>query len=207
MQKGLNQEGFTADYVLDGESGERRIVTSGNAYDVMVLDVMLPKKDGITVCKELRAQSITIPILMLTAKDTTTDKIVGLNCGADDYLTKPYSFDELVARLQALLRRPKSMTTQKLQVRDITLDTLSHEVTKQGKRVKLSQKEFAILKFLMMNLGRVVTRQEILDHVWDYDLNSFSNLVDVKIKNLRKKIDPKNTIIETVRGIGYKLTE
>jgi DNA-binding response OmpR family regulator len=205
LKKGLEQEGFAVDCLFDGLAGQRRLEATDYAYDAVVLDIMLPKKDGITVCKELRAQQIMVPIIMLTAKDTVPDKVAGLNTGADDYLIKPFAFDELVARIRALLRRPEEAVSNELSAGDLTLDPITHRVEKRGREIKLSHKEFAILEYLMRNKGKVVRRQDILDHVWDYDFNSFSNLIDVKIKNLRKKVDPDNVIIETIRGIGYRL--
>jgi DNA-binding response OmpR family regulator len=207
LKRGLEQEGFSADYLLDGESGQRRIEAKADTYDVVVLDVMLPKKDGIAVCRDLRAQNVSIPILMLTARDTVTDKITGLNVGADDYLVKPFSFDELVARLHVLMRRKRLAYVQELNGGSIRLNPLTRRVFKNDKEIKLTQKEFAILAYLMRNADRVLNRQEILDHVWDYEFTTFSNLVNVKIKNLRKKIDPKGKIIETVRNVGYRFNK
>ena len=207
LKRGLEQEGFSVDYLLDGEAGQRRAETKHDAYDVVILDVMLPKKDGIAVCKDLRAKNISTPILMLTARDTITDKITGLNVGADDYLVKPFSFDELVARLHVLMRRPRSTYTQELNLSGIRLNPLTRRVFKNDTEVKLTQKEFAILAYFMRKPDWVLNRQEILDHVWDYDFTTFSNLVDVKIKNLRKKVDPKGKIIETVWNVGYRFNK
>ena len=205
LKKGLEQEGFAVDCLYDGLAGQRRLEATDHAYDAVILDIMLPKKDGITVCKELRAQQITIPIIMLTAKDTVPDKIIGLNHGADDYIVKPFAFDELVARIHAVLRRPEETVASELYAGDLVLSSITHRVEKKGVEIKLSHKEFAILEYLMRNKGKVLRRQDILDHVWDYDFNSFSNLIDVKIKNLRKKVDRDNVIIETIRGVGYRL--
>jgi DNA-binding response OmpR family regulator len=207
LKRGLEQEGFSADYLLDGESGQRRIEARTGAYDAVVLDVMLPKKDGLAVCRDLRAKNIPIPILMLTARDTVSDKITGLNIGADDYLVKPFAFDELVARLHVLMRRSSSAYVKELNLHGISLNPLTRRVSKNGKEIKLTQKEFAILAYFMRNPDRVLNRQEILDHVWDYDFTTFSNLVDVKIKNLRKKIDPQGKIIETVWNVGYRFNK
>lgn len=207
LKRGLEQEGFSVDYLLDGESGQRRAESKSSLYDGIILDVMLPLKDGLTVCRELRAKHITTPILMLTAKDTIEDKITGLNVGADDYLIKPFSFDELLARLHALMRRPRSNYTQEITIKNITIDPLARRVFKSGKEIKLTQKEFALLAFFMRNPDVVLTRQEILDHVWDYDFTTFSNLVDVKVKNLRKKIDPAGKFIETIWNVGYRLNK
>ncbi len=207
LKRGLEQEGFSADYLLDGETGQRRIEARKEGYDIVVLDVMLPKKDGISVCRDLRAQNISIPILMLTARDTVDDKVTGLNVGADDYLIKPFSFDELVARLHVLMRRTRSDYVRELDLNGIRLNPLTRRVFKNDKEIKLTQKEFAILAYLMRHPDRVLNRQEILDHVWDYEFTTFSNLVDVKIKNLRKKIDPKGKIIETIRNVGYRFNK
>jgi DNA-binding response OmpR family regulator len=206
IKRGLEQEGFAADYVLDGESGERRIEFGMHDYDLVILDIMLPKKDGITVCKDWRQANITIPVLMLTAKDTTEDKIIGLDSGADDYLIKPFSFDELTARVRALLRRPKEALPTELKIKDIILNTATRKVTRAGKEIPLTLKEFMVLEYLMRHPNQVVTRDELYDHAWDFAANAFSNTVDVHIKNLRKKIDNKNheKVLETIRGVGYR---
>lgn len=207
IKRGLEQEGFAADYLLDGESGEKRITFGIHDYDLVILDIMLPKRDGITVCKNWRENNITIPVLMLTAKDTTEDKIAGLDCGADDYLIKPFSFDELVARVRALLRRPKEILPEKLKVRDIVLDVNTRKVTRAGKEIPLALKEFMILEYMMRHPNQVITRDELYDHAWDFAANAFSNTVDVHIKNLRKKIDfnYNEKLLETIRGVGYRL--
>jgi DNA-binding response OmpR family regulator len=207
LKRGLEQEGFSADYLLDGETGQRRIEAKSDVYDVIILDVMLPLKDGISVCRDVRAKNISIPILMLTARDTVSDKVTGLNVGADDYLIKPFSFDELIARLHALMRRPQSNYTKELNISGIRLNPITRRVFKNEKEIKLTQKEFEILSYFMRKPERVLNRQEILDHVWDYDFTTFSNLVDVKIKNLRKKIDPRGKIIETIWNVGYRFNK
>jgi len=206
IKRGLEQEGFAADYVLDGESGERRIELGMHDYDLVILDIMLPKKDGIAVCKDWRKANITIPVLMLTAKDTTEDKIIGLDSGADDYLIKPFLFDELTARVRALLRRPKEALPTELKIKDIILNTATRKVTRAGKEIPLTLKEFMVLEYLMRHPNKVVTRDELYDHAWDFAANAFSNTVDVHIKNLRKKIDNKNheKVLETIRGVGYR---
>ncbi len=208
LKRGLEIEGIISDYLLDGESGLRRIEAANSTYDALILDIMLPEKDGLTICSELRAKKISIPILMLTAKDTIKDKITGLNVGADDYLVKPFSFEELLARLNALARRPKEKYTLDLKIRDIILNPISHRVMKNNKEIKLTQREFSILEYLMRHVGELISRQRLLDHAWDYDFTSFSNFIDVKVKNIRKKIgDNKGKIIETVRGVGYRMKE
>ena len=204
IKRGLEQKKFVADYVTDGMEGYRRISALNKSYDGIILDVMLPTKDGFSISHDLRAQGITTPILMLTARDTLADKISGFDGGADDYLVKPFAFEELIARLQAILRRPKNLVTQEIAVGGIRLNQTTREVQKDNQPIALSHKEFIILEYFMMNPDRVITRQEILDHAWEYEFNPFSNLVDVKIKNIRKKIDPKATLIETVRGAGYR---
>ena len=207
IKKGLEQQNFVADYVTDGGVGYQRIVGSTGSYDGIILDLMLPTKDGMSICRDLRKQGNMIPILMLTAKDTTTEKIAGLEQGADDYLIKPFAFEELLARLRAILRRPATLITETLTSNDLMINTTTHQVTKRGKNIPLSHKEFTILEYLARNPNRVITRQEILDHAWEYEFNPFSNLVDVKIKNIRKKIDPDAVIIETVRGSGYRFNQ
>lgn len=204
LAQGLAREGFVVDRLPDGEAGQRRVEAGPDAYDAIVLDVMLPKKDGIAVCRDLREKGISTPILMLTARDALTDKVVGLRVGADDYLVKPFAFDELVARLHALVRRRPMGYAGALEGHGIRLDPLTRRVSKNGTEVRLSEKEFAVLAYLMRNPDRVLNRQQILDHVWEYDFTTFSNLVDVKIRNLRRKIDQDATIIETVRNVGYR---
>ncbi len=203
---GLEQEGYVADYLLDGESGERRIEFGMHDYDLVILDIMLPKKDGISVCRDWRKTNITIPVLMLTAKDTTEDKVAGLDCGADDYLIKPFSFDELTARVRALLRRPKEVLPIELKIKDIVLNTATRKVTRAAKEIPLTLKEFMVLEYMMRHPDQVITRDALYDHAWDFAVNAFSNTVDVHIKNLRKKIDYDNheKLLETIRGVGYR---
>jgi DNA-binding response OmpR family regulator len=169
---------------------------------------MLPNLDGMIICQTLRKMNVSIPILMLTAKDAIEDRVQGLDAGADDYLVKPFSFEELVARVSALLRRPNQSVITELKVGDIVLDTIKHLVTKAEKRVDLTSKEFAILEYCLRNPNQVLTRDQIMQHVWDFSAESSSNVVDAHIKNLRKKIQKKNEfIIETVHGIGYRLNK
>lgn len=208
IKRGLEQEGYAADYLLDGESGERRIALSPREYDLVILDLMLPKRDGVLVCKNWRAGNIDLPVLMLTAKDTTEDKIAGLDCGADDYMAKPFSFDELTARVRALLRRPKELVPSELSVRDISLNSATKRVIRAGREIELTLKEFMVLEYMMRHPNRVVTRDELYDHAWDFAANALSNTVDVHIKNLRKKLHNKKSheeLLETVRGVGYRL--
>lgn len=207
IKKGLEQQGYSVDYLTDGESGQRRLEMNKHEYDAVILDLMLPIRDGITVCKNWREQNITTPIIMLTAKDTVSDRIAGLDAGADDYLIKPFSFDELVARLRALLRRPTAALPVEITVKDITLNSATHTVRKSGALIELTLKEFAVLEYFMRHPDQVLNREQILDHAWDFAFDSFSNVVDVHVKNLRKKIDtnPHEKLFETIRGLGYRL--
>lgn len=202
LKRALRKKGYSVDSAFDGEEGE--LFAEDNAYDLIILDILLPKKDGLTVCKNLRGNKIKTPILLLTAKDTLEDKIIGLDSGADDYLIKPFMLDELTARIRALLRRPQSSLPSLLKAKGIALNTIRREVTINGKHIDLTLKEFNLLEFLMRNVNSVVTREQILDHVWDLAFNSFTNVVDVHIKNVRKKIGREHAgLIKTVRGIGY----
>lgn len=209
IKRGLEHEGFAVDCLFDGLAGQERLEISHSDYDLLILDIMLPEIDGLSLCKNIRNQNIAIPIIMLTARDTTADKILGLNSGADDYLIKPFSFDELVARIKALLRRPKQALQVELNVGDLILNTASNKVYRGKKEIKLTLKEFSLLEYLMRNPDQVLNREQILDHVWDLAFDSFSNVVDVHIKNLRKKIDSNyhEKILETIRGVGYRLNK
>lgn len=205
VKMGLESEGFAADYVLDGDAGLRRILLNHADYDLIILDWMMPKKDGMEVCREVRAKGITTPIILLTAKDSSEDMVHGLDVGADDYLIKPFSFEVLLARIRALLRRPTNVLPTQLKVRDITLDPASKQVFICDQEVKLTLKEFSLLHYFMRHPNQVVGREQILASAWDFAFDSFSNVVDVHITNLRKKIgDKEGTILETVRGVGYK---
>lgn len=206
IKKGLENEGFTVDAVCDGDAAYER--ASCTDYDVIILDLMLPGMDGLTVCRRLRAEGNEIPILILTAKDEVNDKVAGLNAGADDYLTKPFAFDELIARLRALLRRGKELRPEKLVVADLILDTATHEVIRGERRARLSGTEYRILEYLMNHPGQIVTRAAIEEHVWGYDFIPNSNLVDVYIRYLRRKVDEgfDTRLLETVRGEGYRLS-
>ena len=207
LKKGLEQEGHAADYLTDGEAGQRRLEVSSKDYDLVILDLMLPKRDGIAVCKNSRDQNIMTPVIMLTAKDADDDKIFGLDSGADDYLIKPFSFPELLARIRALLRRPKTTLPSELKIKDLVLNVSTRKVFRGQREVHLTLKEFAILEYLVRQPNQVLNREQIISHVWDFAFDSFSNLVDVHIKNLRKKLDGKNDekILETIRGIGYRI--
>lgn len=205
IKQGLMQEGYAVDVIEDGLAAERRILINRTEYDIVVLDRMLPGKDGVSVCKNWRESDVTIPVLMLTALDTTDDKVVGLDAGADDYLAKPFAFKELLARIHALLRRPKQSSPIILTSGNISLNTTSRTVTYKDKLLSLTLKEFMVLEYLLRNLNKVITRDELYSHAWDFADSSFSNTVDVHIKNLRRKIHDNGKIIQTIRGVGYKM--
>ena len=205
LKEGLEQDGFAVDCIHDGKEAERRILINRKEYDVVILDLMLPSKDGVEVCLSWREQGVVVPVLMLTARDATDDKVKGLNMGADDYLAKPFVLEEVTARVRALLRRPVITENVVLQLGNITLDTISHEVKKDGESVELTLKEYMVLEYLMRNQGRVVTRDTLYDHAWDYADTSFSNTVNVHIKNLRQKLHDDGIHIQTIRGVGYKM--
>lgn len=205
VAKGLREQTYAVDLARDGEQGLH--LASVNEYDLMILDVMLPLKNGHAVCRELRSQGCRTPILMLTARGAVDDRVAGLDCGADDYLTKPFDFKELLARLRALRRRAAVLRPERLSVADLTLDTASHAVTRGGKRVNLTAKEYALLEYLVLNQGRLVGREQIAQHVWDENFDPFSNIIDVYIKRLRAKMDTRaaERLIHTRRGEGYLL--
>jgi DNA-binding response OmpR family regulator len=205
LKQGLSQEGYAVDVIEEGLAAERRILINRDEYDLVVLDRMLPGKDGVAICTSWRENGIVVPILMLTALGTMEDKVFGLDAGADDYLAKPFAFKELLARIHALLRRPKQTFPDVLNLGDISINTTSRIVTYKNKIVSLTLKEFMVLEYLMRNIGKVVTRDELYSHAWDFADSSFSNTVDVHIKNLRKKIHDNSKIIQTIRGVGYKI--
>ncbi|MDP3996277.1 MAG: response regulator transcription factor [bacterium] len=207
IKKGLEKESFTVDIVSDAKKALRRVELYRDDYDLVILDWILPGKEGIEkICREARAGGVTVPILMLTAKFDTADKVRALDAGADDYMVKPFSLEELVARIRAVLRRPKASLPTVLKVRELELDTSTRVVKLSGREIKLSVKEFAILEYLMRHPNQVVSRNQILDHLWGFDFNSFSNIVDVHVKNLRKKLNNENYhILQTERGVGYKI--
>lgn len=206
IKKGLEEQRFAVDCAFDGEEG--LYFAKEETYDLIILDVMLPLIDGVSICQKLRQKKITTPILMLTAKSKLDDKIAGLNSGADDYLTKPFEFAELKARIQALIRRSYRQTTSIIKIDDLEIDPIKHKVKRSGKKIKLTPKEFAILEFLGRRANEVVTRTQITEHTWDYNFDSLSNIIDVFIATLRKKIDKdyKTKLIHTIRGIGYKIS-
>ena len=206
IARGLREQTYAVDIAPDGEQAVYQ--ASVNEYDVIVLDVMLPVKDGHTVCRELRAAGVRTPILMLTARGSVDDRVAGLDAGADDYLAKPFDFKELLARLRALLRRSTALRPQIVQVSDLALNTGSHGVTRAGRALSLTAKEYALLEFLMLNENRVVDRERIAQHVWDESFDPFSNIIDVYIKRLRGKLEAggRRRVIHTRRGEGYILT-
>jgi two-component system, OmpR family, response regulator len=206
LAKGLREERFVVDLAHTGKEGDE--MASVNAYDVIVLDWLLPDRDGIVVCRELRARGVATPILMLTARDSVTDRVEGLNTGADDYLVKPYDFSELLARLHALLRRSELIRPVVLSVADLTLDPLSHRVSRAGVAISLTPREYAILEVLMRHPGEVVTRAQLAERVWETEPDEFQNLVEVHLSHLRAKIDRGGAppLIHTLRGSGYFLS-
>lgn len=208
IKKGLELKGYAVDIVHDGETGLSYAVDSD--YDLVVLDRMLPGIDGVELCRKVRAENVHTPILMLTARGTIGDKVEGLNSGADDYLVKPFSFDELNARIKALLRRPKTQTGTTIALDDLTLDTTNYEVKRGETPIKLSHKEYSLLEYFMHHQGQVITKDMIISHVWDEDAVVLPNTVEVYIGYLRNKIDRPFTkakpLLHTMRGFGYKLT-
>lgn len=208
LKKGLEMKGFTADYLEDSEKALTRIKLYRNEYDLILLDLMMPGVDGAQICREARAEGVTTPIIMLTARDETDIKVKLLDLGADDYITKPYKIDEVIARVNAVLRRPETALPTVLTVRDITLDPGKHIVTKGGTEVALTLKEFSLLEFFMRHPNEALKRESVLDHVWSFDFPAFSNVLDVHMKNLRKKLDDygdSDPLFETIRGVGYRL--
>ncbi len=205
IRRGLREEQFTVDTAEDGEKAE--FLTQTQDYDLIILDVMLPKKDGMEVLRRLRAEKKSTPVILLTARDKRSEKVAGLNAGADDYLTKPFGFEELLARVRALLRRHGNMVPVKLTAADLELDTQSRKVKRGGKELDLTNREYNLLDFFMRHLNQVVTRTMLSENVWEKDFDTFSNVIDVHVARLRKKIDdghePK--LLHTLRGQGYML--
>lgn len=208
IKKGLEQEGYAVDVTYDGESGYD--MASTEDYDLIILDVMLPKIDGIALCDKLRNDSNSKPILMLTAKSEVEDKVLGLNKGADDYLTKPFAFSELVARIKALLRRPKREIPKIIKINDLCIDITNFKVKRKNKIIKLTKKEFSLLEYLARNKGKILSKEQIIEHVWDYEADILPNTVEVYIGYLRNKIDKpfpdQPPLIHTIRGFGYKMS-
>ena len=207
IRRGLVEQSYSVDVAYDGMKGF--VLASQNDYDLIILDIILPKLDGWTTCRKIRTDGITTPILMLTALGETDDKVKGLDSGADDYLTKPFEFAELLARIRAILRRKYSQPETILRVDGLILDPARHLLERDGKTIKVSAKEFALLEYLMHNQGKVMTRTQISEHVWDIDFDRGSNVIDVYIKSLRQKVDKgfSKRLIQTVIGVGYVLRE
>jgi DNA-binding response OmpR family regulator len=205
LRLSLIDDGYAVDVAFDGVEGEE--LAEITPYDIIILDIMLPKKNGLDVCRSLRNQRVNTPILMLTARDALEDRVAGLDSGADDYLVKPFALEELRARMRALLRRESSNRSGTLEVDNLTLDPATHFVQRDGTQVELTSKEYALLEYMMRNPNRLITREMAESHVWSYDYDGASNVVDVYIRRLRRKIDdPYNRkLIETVRGAGYRL--
>jgi len=206
IKRGLEQESYAVDVVYDGDEGLSSALT--DEYDVVILDRMLPGLlDGAEICKEIRANNVRTPIIMLTAKDKIGDRVEGLNAGADDYLVKPFAFEELLARIRALLRRPHDAVGNILELDDLSLDTTKYEVKRAGRKIQLSQREYALLEYLLRNQNRILSKSNIISHVWDYDADILPNTLEVYIGYLRAKIERPfrgPELIHTVRGFGYK---
>jgi DNA-binding response OmpR family regulator len=207
LKKGFEQEKYAVDVAYTGSDGYD--LASTEEYDLIVLDLMLPEKDGLAICRDLRAHSINTPILMLTAKGQLQDKVSGLDSGADDYLTKPFSFEELLARVRALSRRPKTALSTVLNVDGLTLDTQRFEAKRDGTPIRLSSKEFSLLEYLMRHANAILTKEQIISHVWNYEADILLNTVEVYMRNLRNKVDhpfpTKKPLLQTIRGFGYKI--
>jgi len=206
IRKGLSEQGYAVDVAYDGEEALQWVDVA--EFDIVILDIMLPVRDGISVCRALRARGLRTPILMLTARDALEDRVLGLDSGADDYLVKPFAFAELLARLRALARREPSLVGTHLQVDDLVLDSGTREVSRNGAQIQLTTKEFALLEYLMRHPNQVLTRTMIAEHVWNYDFDNATNVIDVHIRNLRRKIDDPfpAKLIRTVRGAGYRMS-
>ena len=209
IKSGLVQERHTVDLAFRGDDGYD--LASENSYELIILDRMLPGLDGLDVCRKLRSKNIHTPILILTAKSRTADKIEGLDGGADDYLTKPFSFEELLARIRALSRRPEKSVNNELKISDLSLDSKTFKVYRKSKAIELSKKEFSVLEFLMKNANKVISKEQLIENVWDYDADILPNTIEVNIRNLRNKIEKPfkdaKSLIKTVRGFGYKVEE
>jgi len=207
IAKGLRERSYAVDVAGDGNAALYQ--TSINDYDLILLDVLLPGPDGFQVCSELRARGDATPVLMLTARATVDDRITGLDAGADDYLTKPFAFRELLARIRALLRREPQLHSDLVEIEDLVLDAASHRVARAGRQIELTAKEYALLEYLVRRAGRLVSRSEIAAHVWDESFDPFSNTIEVYVNRLRKKVDEPHRVklIHTARGFGYVLRE
>jgi heavy metal response regulator len=205
VRKGLEEEGYAVDVAVDGESGLE--LALDQVHDLIILDIHLPRMNGLRVLQELRRKKVKTPVLLLTVRATIEDKVLGLDAGADDYLTKPFAFQELIARVRALLRRRAEAEPPVLQIADLVLDPARRTVFRGGEKIELTAKEYSLLDYLMRNPGRVLTRTLIGEHVWDYDFDTSTNVIDVYVNYLRKKIDAgrETKLIHTVRGVGYML--
>lgn len=206
--KGLKAVGYAVDHVLDGENGLHMALTE--AYDAAIIDIMLPKLDGLTLIKKMRMQTVQTPVIILSARGSVDDRVKGLQTGSDDYITKPFSFSELLARLQALIRRASGQAEPiRLTVGDLSMNLVTREVTREGKKIELQPMEFSLLEYLMRNSGKVVSKTMIMEHVWDYNFDPQTNVVEARICRLRDKIDRDfaKKLIHTIRGVGYVLKE
>lgn len=209
LKKGLEMEGYAADYLTDGEAGLKRIIYHHNDYDLIILDLMLPKLSGKEVCENVRELGINTPIIILTAKSNVSDKISLLDLGADDYMVKPFEFSELTARIRALVRRPKEAIPIELKVGDMVLNQNTRQVSQAGNKIDLTLKEYRLLEYLMKKSNEIVKRVDLIDNIWDFNFSSFSNIIDVYINRLRDKLDKdrKKNLIETIIGVGYRFND
>lgn len=207
IKRGLEEEGYVVDVVDDGLAALDQLLMSHEDYDMAIIDRMLPGKDGLSICRELRQQKVTLPVIILTALGTSQERITGLDSGADDYIVKPFVFNELLARIRAVLRRPQQLQAKTLQAVDIKMDTDGRKVWCRDREISLTTKEFALLELFMMHPGQVFDREQLTNRLWDFNFDGFSNVIDVHIKNLRKKLrgGQSQSSIETVRGVGYRL--
>lgn len=208
IKRGFEEDGLIVDVAYDGEKALEML--EGHDYDLIILDIMLPGKDGIEVLKEIRSRGIGRPVMMLTAKDSTTDKVQGLDAGADDYITKPFAFEELLARVRALMRRGHALEKAlPIQIHDLVIDPVTRKVTRGGNEIELTTKEYSLLEYMARNKNRILTRTMIAENVWEYQFDSLTNIIDVYINYLRRKIDKDQSkkLIHTVRGVGYMIKE
>ncbi len=207
IKRGLEEEHYAVDVAEDGKEAVELV--DSYDYDLAILDIMLPELDGLSVLSHIRSVGKTTPVILLTAKDMVEDKVKGLDMGADDYLTKPFAFEELLARIRVLLRRGKPEESLKLSIADLVLDPVTHKVTRDSKKISLTAKEYSLLEYLLRNQGRVLTRTMISEHVWDIKHDTFTNVIDVYVNYLRNKIDKgySKKLLHTIRGVGYKLEE